>query len=471
MSETSPDNPDVPADNSARTSAKLTRGSITGHLVGQTLPAIIGVAAIMSIGLVDAYFIGQLGDDELAAISFIFPISVALTSLGVGVMVGINSVVARALGEGDDEKAARRANFGIVFAVSCGVVLGLGIFALLGPLFDLMNAPQNLLPIIDTYMRPFSLGFPLILAIMGLNGVLRGQGEARKTSMVSISYAAANWVLDPILITGAFGFEGLGIVGAAYATIIGWAVGVAMAVALVRRSDIPLDLSLLKNCSLVDPARSILKVAGPAAFSNAINPIGLSVLTALIASSGQDAVAGFGAAGRLQSFAVVPLLALSGAIGSIVGQNWGAREYGRARHAAFYAGLFCVAWGLSIAVLLTAAGESFAGLFTDRPEVVDEFSRYLSIAAWGYAGFGILIVANGILNSIDKAAFALGQSISRVFLVMLPVAWFAQASWGSSGIYTAELAANLFGAVSGTALVWWVLVHRAPHADRQRGPQ
>ena len=77
--------------------AKLTRGSITGHLVGQTLPAIIGVAAIMSIGLVDAYFIGQLGSDALATISFIFPISVALTSLGVGVMVGINSVVARAL--------------------------------------------------------------------------------------------------------------------------------------------------------------------------------------------------------------------------------------------------------------------------------------------------------------------------------------------------------------------------------------
>ena len=81
--------------------AKLTSGSIIGHLVGQTLPAIIGVSAIMSIGLVDAYFIGQLGPEALAAIAFIFPITVALSSLGVGVMVGINSVVARALGAGD----------------------------------------------------------------------------------------------------------------------------------------------------------------------------------------------------------------------------------------------------------------------------------------------------------------------------------------------------------------------------------
>jgi putative MATE family efflux protein len=446
----------------ASNNAKLTRGSITGHLVGQTLPATIGVAAIMSIGLVDAYFIGQLGDDELAAISFIFPISVALSSLGVGVMVGINSVVSRALGEGDDQKAARRANFGVAFAAFCGVALGLAVYFSLGWLFRLMNAPDNLLPIIDTYMQPYALGFPLLLGIMGFNGVLRGQGEARKTSYVSVTYAAANWILDPILITGAFGFAGFGIVGAAYATIIGWGCGVLMAIVLVRNTAIPLDLSLLMECSLIDPIKAILKVAGPAAFSNAINPIGLSILTALIASAGQDAVAGFGAAGRLQSFATVPLLALSGAIGSIVGQNWGAREYDRAWKATLYAGLFCIAWGLSTAILLTSAGETFADLFTDEPAVIEEFSRYLEIAAWGYAGFGILIVANGILNAIDKAAFALGQSIARVFLVMLPTAWLLQESWGSDAIYSAELFSNIFGAVTGTALVWWVLSRKTP---------
>ncbi|KWV91015.1 MATE family efflux transporter [Erythrobacter sp. YT30] len=441
-------------------SAKLTQGSIPSHLVGQTLPAIIGVAAIMSIGVVDAYFIGKLGSDALAAISFIFPITVALSSLGVGVMVGINSVVARALGEGNDDRAARRANFGLVFAVSVGVVIGLALFAATDPLFRLMNAPDDLMPLIQMYMRPYALGFPLILAIMGFNGVLRGQGEARKTSYVSLTYAAANWVLDPILITGAFGFEGFGITGAAYATVIGWAVGAAMAMILVGKTDIPINLSLIGKGSLADSAIAISRVAGPAAFSNAINPIGLSILTALIASAGQDAVAGFGAAGRLQSFATVPLLALSGAIGSIVGQNWGANQFDRARKAAVYAGLFCVAWGLATAVLLTSAGEFFAQLFTDKPAVIEEFALYLEIAAWGYAGFGILIVANGILNSIDKAAFALVQSALRVFLVMLPVAWVLQESWGSSAIYTAELAANGFGAVTGAFLIWWVLGRR-----------
>ena len=154
--------------------AKLTRGSIRGHLLGQTMPMVFGVAAIMSVGLIDAYFIGQLGAKELAAVSFIFPITIALSSLGVGVMVGINSVIARALGEGDSERAERRANFGAVFALATGVVLGLVLYILLDPLFRLMQASEDLLPLIGQYMRPYALGLPVMLLQMGLNGVLRG---------------------------------------------------------------------------------------------------------------------------------------------------------------------------------------------------------------------------------------------------------------------------------------------------------
>jgi len=447
---------------SGNSTAKLVTGSIPGHLVGQTLPMIIGVAAIISIGLVDAYFIGQLGRDALAAISFIFPITVALSSLGVGVMVGINSVVARALGEGDHDKAARRANLGVVFAIASGVAMGLALYALIEPMFRLMNADEQIVPLIRLYIEPFALGLPLILTITGLSGVLRGQGEARKTSYISITYAVANWILDPLLITGAFGFEGYGIVGAAYATIIGWAIGVVVAVLLVRSSAIPLNPTLMFRGHLIEPMVAILRVGVPAAFSNAINPIGLSVLTAVVALEGEAAVAGFGAAGRLQSFVVVPLLGLSGSIGAIVGQNWGAKEYGRAREAAFYAGGFCLVWGLGIAIAMVAAGEWFADFFTDDPDVIAEFKLYLRIAAWGYAGFGLLIVANGILNAVDRASFALLQSMLRVFGVMLPFAWLMHSGWGSSAVYAAELAANLFGALTAIFLIRYVLISRVP---------
>ena len=445
------------SDTAQDTRGKLTRGSIRGHLVTQTTPMIIGVAAIMSIGLVDAYFIGQLGRTELAAISFIFPISVALTSMGVGVMVGINSVVARALGEGDWDKAARRANFGMVFAVCVGVILGLALFALLGPLFALMNADAATLPYIRAYMQPFALGFPLLMAIMGINGTLRGQGEARKTSYISICYAAANWVLDPILITGAFGVEGFGIVGATYATLTGWAIAIVLGLYLIRKTDLPFNPALIREGSIGAPLGAIARVAAPAAFSNSINPIGLSVLTALVAIEGQAAVAGFGAAGRLQSFATVPLLALSGSIGAIVGQNWGASQFERARRAVRWAFGFCVVYGLAIALVLFGFGERFASLFSDDPAVVAQFDAYLRIAVWGYAGFGLLITANGVLNAVDKASLALLQSFARVFLVMMPFAWLLRGSWGADAIYAAELVANLAGGALGAYIGWRVL--------------
>ena len=439
--------------------AKLTRGSIRGHLVTQTLPMIVGVAAIMSVGLVDAYFIGKLGSAELAAVAFVFPVTIALSSLGVGVMVGINSVLARALGEGDNARAARRANFGAVFAVGLGVALGLALYLLLDPLFRLLQAPGALLPLIREHMAPFALGMPVLLLQMALNGVLRGQGEARMTSYVAFTYAGANWALDPVLIWGAFGFEGFGMAGAAYATIAGYALAICMALWLIGRTALPIRPGLIRECRFAESAKAIARVAGPAAFSNAINPIGLSVLTALLASQGEAAVAGFGAAGRLQSFAVVPLLGLSGSIGAIVGQNWGAGRADRARLAMLEAGVFCVAYGLVLAVVLFAAGQWFAGFFSDDPAVIAEFDSYLRISAWGYAGFGLLIVANGALNAVDTAGWALGQSFARVFLVMLPFGWLLRSTWGAEAIYAAELAANVAGGAIAAVIVWRVLRH------------
>ncbi|QSB44807.1 MATE family efflux transporter [Tsuneonella flava] len=440
--------------------ARLTRGSIRGHLVTQTVPMIIGSAAMMSVGLVDAYFIGHLGSAELAAVSFIFPITIALASLGVGVMVGINSVVSRAIGGGYMTLAAERAHAGAAFALVLGAAMGLALYFLLDPLFALMQASDALMPLIRQYMVPYSIGVPLLLFQMGLNGVLRAQGEANRASIIAIGYSVANWALDPLLINGGFGIPAMGVAGAAWATVLGWVIGIVLALWLIRSTALPIGFRLLRDAPLGASIREIVKVAGPASFSNAINPIGLSVLTALLATQGDAAVAGYGAAGRLQSFATVPLLALSASIGAIVGQNWGANQPERARLAMLEAGVFCIGYGLLLAVVLFAAGQWFAQIFTSDPAVIHEFDSYLRIAAWGYAGFGLLIVANGALNAVGKATYSLVQSAARVFFVMLPVAWVLRPTWGPAAIYTAELAANVLGGALAAVVVWRMLRQR-----------
>ncbi len=461
----------APADKNDNETAKLTRGSIAAHLIEQTTPAIAGVAAMTSISLVDSYFIGQLGSTELAAISLVFPIMVAISSLGVGVMAGVNSVVARSLGAGDNASARDQAKFGILFAAVIGLVFAGALFLAAETVFVWMHADAQTLPLIMRYIQITAAGLPLLLITMGINGAMRAQGEARKTLMVSLTFAGTNWVLDPILITGAFGFPAMGVAGAAWATVIGWLLGTITAFLLLRKTP----LSRLQNrahngpggeaetplgARAVKAIGAILKITVPASLSNAINPLGLAVLTALVALEGQAALAGFGAAGRVQSFAVVPLLALSGSIGAIVSQNWGAKLPLRSQEAYRLAAGFCLFYGIATAIALIFAADYLASLFSDDAAVTEQFADYLAITSWGYAGFGLLIVSNGALNAIGFARLSLYQSAARVFLVMLPAAWLLQPRLGETGVFIAELSANLAGGLLAVLVVRSVFVKK-----------
>ena len=448
-------------------SAELVEGSIRGHVIRQTWPLVIGVAAIMSVGIVDALFIGRLGKAPLAAVSFIFPVTTALSSIGVGVMVGIASVVSRRLGEGDSRRALALANLGFLLATITGAVVGLALYLLRMPLFRLMQADANLLPLIDAYIAPYALGFVLQLTMMGMNGALRAQGAANRSMVILIVYAAGNWVLDPMLISGAFGvFDGFGIAGAAYATIGSWLISAVVGFIMLNTSELRFAPSTVRECQWRTDALALARVGGPAAISNSINPVGLAILTAMLAKAGQDAIAGYGAAGRLQSFAIVPLLGLSGSIGAIVGQNFGAKKPARVRQALRDCFVFTLAYGLVAAAILVVLRDPLSGLFTSDPKVREEFGRYLSIGAWGYGAFGVFIVANGAFNAVDRASLAFYQSLARVVLVMVPVALILRGAMGSAAIYWAELAANLAGAIIAGFAAWKIFWGSGRRGDR-----
>ena len=449
--------------------ARLTRGSIAGHLVKQTAPMVVAVTAMISTGLIDAYFVGWLGATELAAMSFVFPVITALASLGVGVMAGTSSVVSRSIGAGNEERASRCAALGIVMGLVAGVIVAAALFFGHDALFTLMQADGEKLRQIGLYMLPYALGFPLQLAISGLNGVLRAQGAAKASLAVSLSFAIANWILDPILINGGFGIPAMGIAGAAYATIAGWALGAVVGIWAVQKGEIPFHPAKLIGADVSGGVKDVLRVALPAGFTSSINPVGLSIMTAFLAHEGEAAVGGFGVGGRLQSLAVVPLLALSGSIGAIVGQNWGAERFDRARLAMLQAGGFCITYGLLSAFVLFFARGWFAEMFSDDPATIEAAMRYLEISVWGYAAYGLFIMGNGSFNAIDHASTALYLSLARVMLVMVPFALLLQPAWGPDAVYGAELLANLLGGAVSMFLAWYFLSHRRKDAAEAKG--
>jgi Na+-driven multidrug efflux pump len=188
----------------------------------------------------------------------------------------------------------------------------------------------------------------------------------------------------------------------------------------------------------------LIRVSAPAAFSNAINPAGMAFVTAAVATLGDAAVAGFGAATRIQSVATVALFALSAGIGPVVGQNWGAEKKDRARTAVWQSWLFCVAYGSFVGLVLFLFADPIAKAIASDANAAEFTRQYIAWVGWSMIGYGIIVTTNAAMNARSKAVHSMVLSLLRIFAVYLPLAWLGVWFFGYSGILLAAIAANVF---------------------------
>ena len=197
--------------------------------------------------------------------------------------------------------------------------------------------------------------------------------------------------------------------------------------------------------------RAVTSIGLPAAAANMINPAGMAVITAMLAKYGDQAVAAFGLAGRIETICLVGLFALSATIGPIVGQNFGAGFTERVRLALKRAFQGCIAWGLAAAVVLAVLAPWVLPFFSEEPQVVRLARLYLWIVPVTYFGYGINITAAAALNSIGKPLAATTLTAVRMLLVFIPLALMLGQSNGVTGIFIAAAIANLVAAI----ISWW----------------
>ena len=444
------DNAHEHQQNDAKT-RDLTQGPVWRALTAMSAPMVAGIFAVLSVGVADAYFLGQLGSAPLAAVGFIYPVTAAITSLSIGLSAGANAALSQAIGRKDDETAVERlALHATAMGLASSILVAI-VFWLLGDhLFQLLGAGEAAMGEIREYMPWWAVSFPFLVTMMLINAIFRAHGHGGLSAAIMVLAAIFSGGLDPVLIYGWWIFPEMGTGGAALATAIGRIVAVVVSVWIaLARGYIRFDCQPAKD--VLHSAREITKVGGPAAFSNAINPAGMAAVTAAVATLGETAVAGFGAATRVQSLALVPLLALSSGIGPVVGQNWGAEKQDRARRALWLCFGISVVYGLAAAGVLTALAQPIAGLLTDGGEPQDYTAQYLRIVSWSFAGYGILVTANAAVNARSKAVWSMSLSLARIGLVYLPFAWLGALTLGYSGILFAAVAANL-------AAIWGALV-------------
>lgn len=432
--------------------ARLTEGPVRRHLVNLTVPMIWGILALMLFYVTDTWFVAQLGARELAAISFTFPVIMVLISLGIGLMAGTSSVLARAIGEGDQQRVRRLTSDAAALSVLLSLVVTVIGLLTIEPLFRLLGASDDLLPLIHDYMAIWFGGYVCFLVPMVGTGAIRATGDSRLPSQLLIGAAILNLILDPLLIFGWLGFPRLELQGAAIASVAARAIMLIVGFCALQFRLQMLSYRVPRLATLLGSWKGVLHVGLPAAGTNIIIPVSTGIIIAMIAEFGNEAVAGFGVATRIEGVALVVFYAMSAIIGPFVGQNLGAGKGERIREAMKLSAVFCLALGALLAVVLGLGAEMLTRLFNDDPEVVAVASAYLWILPVSYATAGIIMVVNAAFNGLGQPFPAVVISVTRMFVIYIPLAYVGASLFGVVGIFAAASVSNLV--VGAGAYVW-----------------
>ncbi len=424
--------------------AKLTEGSVGRHLLDMALPVLLGITMMMGQAFIDAWFLGRVGDRALAAHAFSFPILMIVTSVAIGLGAGTSSVVARAIGANDLRRARRLATDSLFlsFLITAGFCI-LGVLTI-NPLFRLLGAPDDMIPMIRSFMLILYSGVPFVVVGMVGMASMRATGDTRLPSKLMILVSILNVLLDPIFIFGFGPVPALGLNGAAVAALLARSVIFVGALYLLRGRLNMISFNRPDPVELRQSWRDILHVGIPAAGTNAIVPITTAIIIAMIASYGTEAVAGFGVASRIESMVLVMFYALSAIIGPFVGQNLAVGKESRIMEALRLCMIFCVGAGLVVAGVLALSAGFLPTLFSDSDAVIHVTRLFLWIAPLGYGGYGLVMVINASFNGLGKPMPGVVVSLLRTIILYVPLALIAEHYFGMVGIFAAYAAANVF---------------------------
>ena len=440
----------------------LDEGSVLKALLVMAGPMIFGVAAVMSVTMVDTLYVGQLGKQELAALSFAYPITTVVSGLMLGLAAAAASLVSRAVGEDECDKARKRSLHSILLTVIItGAIAVLGsLFA--GPLFDLLGAKPETRDIILTYTRIWFIAIPFMAVAMMCDFITRATGNSVWPSFVMVGGSVFNIAITGVLVFGWLGAPELGVSGAAWGTLIAQVLTVCAGLWIVTHKANMLAWKLPDLKTMIPSWLDAARVAVPAAAGNMVHPLSLSAITAILAGFSEDVVASFGVATQVEVIATIPLLALSSALSPIGGQNWGAGKPERIEKSLKLSYWMSVGWAAAVAVPLWFFGADIAALFNSDGDIAEQTQTYLRVVPFSLFGYGMVICAAAVFNGIDRAGRSLGFNVVRSAVLFLPLSWIGSLIAKEPGLYMGIAAANV---VSGLLIGWYALRWLRKHRD------
>ena len=292
---------------------------------------------------------------------------------------------------------------------------------------------------------------------------MRALGDTSLQGKLMLFSAAANAILDPLLIFGLYGFPELGLQGAAWASLITRFFSfVAILYYLTFHFHvISINKETLRKFTV--SVKRIMHVGIPATGTNMIIPIVAAVIISIVARYGTHAVAATHIATTIEALSLVVYFSLSAVVGPFIGQNLGAKKYDRIDECIKKATLFCLVWGAFLAVVLALLAPTLAGLFSDQSNITSLTISYLYIVPLSYGLYGLVMSVNAIFNSMGKPMPGVMISTLRVFFLQLPLVYMASHFYD---LETAFMLISVSNIIAGIVAYLWLkkTVHKLRQA-------
>ena len=432
------------------------------------LPMMAGFAAHSLYLVADMAFIGRLGPSALAGAQFVGALFFTVMSLNIGFSTGVTAIIAQAVGRRDAEGAAHTASSAMGFGLMIGVALAILGFVAAPYLVPLLGAEGESLSLGLRYFKILTIGISFMFFSGAIRAVLTGEGDTKTPMTVVILSTAINTILDPVLM---FVLD-WGIEGAAIATVVAqlFSLSAYCYVAFVKRRSYVTFIWSPKRF-LPDPKviAPVLKIGFPTAVGQLAMSVGAILFNRVVAVFGQTAVAGYGAASKVDLLVMLPIVALAASQLSLVGMFAGANQWDAVRASILYA--FRVVISITLAFCAVAYILSFriVGVFTENPhalEVGHVYLRYM-VAAYPLAAVGML--SGRILQGLGQGIPPLIITVTRVLLISVPGAYAAVFLFGA-GIESIWIAIISGGAAAAASAILWIRYYVWKHPDRKAPP-
>lgn len=431
-------------NNQSKKMELLGSASIPKALLSMGIPTMIGMLVNAFYNLVDAYFVGGLGESQMGAISVVYPLGQVVVGLGLLFGNGAASYISRLLGRGDKENANKVASTALYSSVSVGAVIIIISMVFLHPILKLLGATDSILPFAATYASIYIVSCIFNVFNVTMNNIVTSEGAAKTTMCALLTGAVLNIALDPLFI---YVFD-LGVAGAAIATAISQVVSTCVYLIYILRKKSVFHFRV-KDCTYTKENMSeIFKIGIPTLVFQILTSVSISLINNAAGDYGDSAIAGMGVVTRLISMGSLSVFGFIKGFQPIAGYSYGAKKFDRLREAIktsiLWSTVFCVIFGVILALFPAAIVSRFT---KGDAEMIRIGAASLRANGISIMLFGFYTVYSSLFLALGKGREGFILGACRQGICFIPVILLLPIVWGLNGIMYAQPIADVLSAV------------------------